>query len=85
MFPCRHSARLGDGKTYVTINEGVELKVQIFKEDGTLSDPVEASFVVVETLGEEMIIGLQDLLGSFFEILQRFWRRRPIVDSLLLR
>jgi hypothetical protein len=68
MFPCRHSARLGDGKTYVTINEGVELKVQIFKEDGTLSEPVEASFFVVETLGEEMIIGLQDLLGSFFEI-----------------
>jgi hypothetical protein len=44
MFPCRHSARLGDGKTYVTINEGVVLRVQIFKEDGTLSDPIEASF-----------------------------------------
>ena len=68
MFPCRHSARLGDGKTYVTINEGVQLRVQIFKEDGTLSEPVEASFFVVETLGEEMIIGLQDLLGSFFDI-----------------
>ena len=40
MFPCRHSARLGDGKTYVTINEGVELKVQIFKVDGSLSEPI---------------------------------------------
>jgi hypothetical protein len=68
MFPCRHSARLGDGKTYVTINEGVELGVQIYKDDGTLSETVEASFFVVETLGEEMIIGLQDLLGSFFDI-----------------
>jgi hypothetical protein len=68
MFPCRHSARLGDGKTYVTINEGVVLRVQIFKEDGSLSEPIEASFFVVETLGEEMIVGLQDLLGNFFEI-----------------
>jgi hypothetical protein len=68
MFPCRHSARLGDGKTYVTINEGVELKVQIFKVDGSLSEPIETNFFVVETLGEEMIIGLQDLLGSFFEV-----------------
>ena len=47
MFLCRHSAKLGDGKTYVTINEDVELRVQIFKEDGTLSEPVEASFFVV--------------------------------------
>ncbi len=45
MFPCRHSARLGDGKTYVTISEGVGLRVQIFKEDGTLSEPVEANFL----------------------------------------
>jgi hypothetical protein len=45
MFPCRHSARLGDGKTYVTINEGVVLRVQIFKEDGSLSEPIEASFL----------------------------------------
>jgi hypothetical protein len=29
---------------------------------------VTAIFLVVETFGEEMIIGLQDLLGSFFEI-----------------
>ena len=43
-FPCKHSVRLGDGKTYITINEGVELQVQIFKEDGTLSEPVAAIF-----------------------------------------
>ena len=43
LFPCRHSARLGDGKTYVTINESVELRVQKYKDDGSLSEPVEAS------------------------------------------
>ena len=66
--PCNHSARLGDGKTIVSINEYVEVEVQVFRSDTTLTDPITTHLYVVESLGEEMIIGLQDLLGNFFEI-----------------
>ena len=65
---CNHSARLGDGKTMVVIREYVELQVQVFRSDTTLTDPITTHLYIVESLGEEMIIGLQDLLGNFFEI-----------------
>jgi len=66
--PCQHSARLGDGETFIKINECVELQVQLYRSDQTLTDPITTNFYVVESLGEEMIIGLQDLLGNYFEI-----------------
>ena len=68
VHPCNHSARLGDGKTMVSINEFVELQVQVFRSDTTLSDPITTHLYIVESLGEEMIIGLQDLLGNYFEV-----------------
>ena len=68
IHPCNHSARLGDGKTMVVIREYVELQVQVFRSDTTLTDPITTHLYIVESLGEEMIIGLQDLLGNFFEI-----------------
>ena len=66
--PCQHSARLGDGETFIKINECAELQVQIYRSDQTLTDPITTNLYVVESLGEEMIIGLQDLLGNYFEI-----------------
>ena len=66
--PCQHSARLGDGETFIKINECVELQVQLYRSDQTLTDPITTNLYVVESLGEEMIIGLQDLLGNYFEI-----------------
>ena len=68
IHPCQHSARLGDGKTFITINECVELGVQIGLSDNTRSEPITTQLYVVESLGDEMIIGLQDLLGNFFEV-----------------
>ena len=67
-YPCKHSARLGDGKTLLSINEAVELNVQVYREDHVLSEPIATQFFIVESLGEEMIIGLPDLVGSYFDL-----------------
>ena len=68
ILPCRHSARLGDGETYIKIDKCAELEVQLYRSDQTLTDPITTRLYVVESLGDEMIIGLQDLLGNYFEI-----------------
>ena len=48
IFPCRHSARLGDGETFLTINECAELEVQLYRSDQTLTDPITTRLYVVE-------------------------------------
>lgn len=67
IYPCKHAVRLGDGKTKLNISEYVNLDIQLYKDDGSLSDPILTSFYIVHSLGEEAIIGLPDLLGSYFE------------------
>ena len=67
IIPCRHSARLGDGQTFLSIDKCAELEVQLYRSDQTLTDPITTRLYVVDSLGEEMIIGLQDLLGNYFE------------------
>ena len=65
--PCRHRARLGDGKTILQIKEKVCLDIQLYKDDGKLAEAISTNMYVVDTLGEEAIIGLQELLGNYFE------------------
>ena len=67
--PCRHSVRLGDGETKLTLHEMVDLDIQLYEDSGRLAEPITTSFYVVDTLGEEAIIGLPDLLGNYFNYL----------------
>ena len=65
--PCRESARLADGKTILFIKESVTLLVSPINDYGEELDPIATRFFVIETLGDEAIIGLPDLLGNFFD------------------
>ncbi len=65
--PCKHRVRLGDGKTYMEVNNSVSLEVQLYDDEFHLYRPIWTSFYVVDTLGDEVIIGLPDLLGNYFE------------------
>jgi hypothetical protein len=67
LLPCRHVARLGDGATNLHIRHYVTLDIQLFYDDDRLTEPIEADFYVIDTLGDEAIIGLPDLLGSFYD------------------
>ena len=64
---CKHSVRLGDGKTQLNLTECVHLDLQLYTNCGTLTEPIYTSFFIVDTLGNEAIIGLPDLLGDYFE------------------
>jgi hypothetical protein len=65
--PCTHSAKLGDGTTRLVVNSQVSLGVQLYKDDGTLTEVIPTSFFVNEGLGNEAIIGLPEILGEYFE------------------
>ena len=73
--PCRHRARLADGATSLVITEQVTLPLQIFDADNVLSEPIWTELYVIPSLGEEIIVGLPDILGNywtlFIEILER--------------
>jgi hypothetical protein len=65
--PCRQEARLGDGATILRISEKCVLFVQPIDDYGEKLESVATEFLIVETLGNEAIIGLPDLLGNFYE------------------
>ena len=66
--PCRHRVRLGDGDTCVEINRKLTLEVSLYNKKGELGEPVATEFYVMPSLGEEIIIGLPDILGNYYEI-----------------
>ena len=66
--PCRHPVRLGDGKTIVTCTEIVTVDVALYASDGSLQAPISTSFYVMPALGDQIIIGLPEILGNYYEI-----------------
>ena len=70
--PCRHRVRLGDGKTMVTVNQIVYVDIQLEDNYGDYTDPITTAFYVVPTLGHEVIIGLPDILGNYFDHFSEF-------------
>ena len=65
--PCRHNVRLGDGETNLTLDGYVILTVTPMNDYGEELEPVTAEFYIMEKLGDEAIIGLPDILGSFYD------------------
>jgi hypothetical protein len=70
--PCRHRVRLGDGKTMVTVHQIVYVDIQLEDNYGDYTDPITTAFYVVPTLGNEVIVGLPDILGNYFDHLSEF-------------
>ena len=79
--PCSHYVRLGDGTTQVHITQCVTLEIALFDDDGRLCDPISSELYVMPDLGEEIIIGLPEILGNYYDyftsILERARLRQP--------
>ena len=84
--PCRHSVRLGDGETQLVLKEMVDLDIQLFEDSGRLAEAINTTFYVVDTLGEEAIIGLPDLLGNYFDhlsaVLEKAASKKMSLESM---
>ena len=65
--PCYHSAVLADGKTRVTITERVTLQLRLYDDYDKLGEAVTTELYVIDTLGEQIIIGLPSILGEYFD------------------
>ena len=65
--PCSHTVKLGDNKTHVHITQYVTLEVALYDDNLELCEPIFTDFYVMPTLGEELIIGLPEILGNYYE------------------
>ena len=86
--PCTHRVKLGDGKTEVHITQMVTLDLALYDEDDKLCGSIATEFYVMPDLDQEIIIGIQDILGNYYEyftgVLERARRgqRKVQVDRL---
>ena len=60
--PCYHYARLGDGKTKVYATGTVWLEVALYDDNHKLSDPVWIECYVLPGLGDQIIVGLPEIV-----------------------
>ena len=64
---CDHIVRLGDGKSIMRIKNMVTLEISLLDNYGQRTKPITTEFYVSDSLGNEAIIGLPDLLGNYFD------------------
>ena len=69
--PCDHRVKLGDGKSVMSIKYSVVLNITLLDDYGDRTKPISTEFYVCDSLGEEAILGLPDLLGNYFEYFAR--------------
>jgi len=69
--PCDHIVRLGDGKSIMRIKNMVTLEISLLDNYGNRTKPITTEFYVSDSLGNEAIIGLPDLLGNYFDYFAR--------------
>ena len=69
--PCDHLVRLGDGKSIMRIEHLVTLEISLLDDYGERARPITTEFYVSNSLGNEAIIGLPDLLGNYFDYFAR--------------
>jgi hypothetical protein len=65
--PCRHHARLGDGKTEAYATGVVWLEVAMYDDNNKLTDPMWIECFILPGLGNQIIIGLPEILGNFYD------------------
>ena len=73
--PCSHKVRLGDGKTRVELTERATVFVSLYDGDQRLSEPISTTFYVMPALGEELIIGLPDILTTYYAFFMSMMER----------
>jgi RNase H-like domain found in reverse transcriptase/Reverse transcriptase (RNA-dependent DNA polymerase) len=78
---CQHSALLGDGKTQLDITNKVILQLSLYDDDEHLTEPVTVELYIIDTLGEQIIIGLPSILGEFFDFFVSTLHRGRVQNS----
>lgn len=63
---CKHRVRLGDGQSMLEIKQSVSFPIQLLRDNTYYTDPVHLHFYIVESLGDEAIIGAPSLLTDCF-------------------
>ena len=85
---CDHNVRLGDGATKLRINSKVSLTLQLLRPNDRHTEPIILDFFVVESLGDEAIIGGPSLTSSclpyFIELLESISGRGPDLAAELV-
>ena len=65
-LPVQHTARLGDGKAVLAVTRQVQLSISLERPNAIWTDCIYVDFFVVETMGNQAIIGLPTLMGSLY-------------------
>ena len=91
---CNHTVKLGDGKT-ISIKQKITLTVIPIDDHGMDQDPIVTEFFIIDTMGDELIIGLPSLLSEYYDyfssiiakaahksILQRHDGAEEVIDFL---
>ena len=73
--PCRQRARLGDGTTVLEVSEAVTLQVGLLDDYGERQKPIFTQMYVVAGLGDQIIIGLEDILGNYYDYFEHVLRQ----------
>ena len=76
--PCRHRAVLGDGKTVVEVTQSVTLTLRLYNDYNHLCSPITTELYVINTLGDQIIIGLPSILGEFYDFFAAIMERGRI-------
>ena len=66
-MPCRHTAVLGDGELTVSSNKTVVLTVYSIDDYDQELEGVDVEFYVIESRSDQVIIGLPDIVGVFYD------------------
>ena len=84
--PCPPRVRLGDNKTEVHITRYATLEVALYDEKSELTDSIFTESYVMPNLGDEIIIGLPDILGNYYDyfigVLENARRKQCKVERL---
>lgn len=67
LAPSTHKARLGDGKTVVQVAGEAHVTLALYTKGGELTAPQRLKVYVLEDLGEEILVGLPDILLKFYD------------------
>jgi hypothetical protein len=73
--PCRQRARLGDGKTVLEVSEMVYLQVGLLDDYGEPLEPIFTPMYIVPGLGDQIIIGLEEILGNYYDYFEHVLRQ----------
>ena len=81
---CDHTVKLGDGASLMTLNKKLTISVIPIDDYGNDLDPIMTDLYIVDTMGDEIIIGLPSLLAEFYDYFASILAkaaRRPVQRS----